>query len=76
MQEPFDSTEGGQLDRMEVKLAEISGKLDNVYASAEKMRKYFLWTLWVTVGLIVVPLLIIPLVLPAFLQSLTLPAGF
>jgi len=61
---------------MEVKLAELSGKLDSVHASAEKMRNYFLWTLWVTIGLIVVPLLILPLVLPAFLQSLVLPAGF
>ncbi|OGC82798.1 hypothetical protein A3D68_00275 [Candidatus Adlerbacteria bacterium RIFCSPHIGHO2_02_FULL_52_17] len=76
MQEPFDTTQGGQLDRMEVKLAELSGKLDSVHASAEKMRNYFLWTLWVTIGLIVVPLLILPLVLPAFLQSLVLPAGF
>jgi len=40
------------------------------------MRKYMLWTLIVTVGVIVVPLLILPLVIPAFLQSLTLPAGF
>ena len=76
MQEPFDTTQGGQLDRMEVKLAELAGKLDSVHASAEKMRNYFLWTLWVTIGLIVVPLLILPLVLPAFLQSLVLPAGF
>lgn len=61
---------------MEIKLAEISGKIDEVHASAEKMRRYFLWTLWVTIGLIVVPLLILPMVLPTFLQTLVLPAGF
>jgi hypothetical protein len=58
-----------QLDRMEVKLAELEGKLDAVYASAEKMRKYFLWALWITLGAIVIPLLILPAVIPSFLAS-------
>jgi len=35
----------------------------------EKMRKYFLWTMIITVGMIVIPLLILPLFLPAFLAS-------
>lgn len=58
-----------QLDRMEVKLAELQGKLDEVYQSSEKMRKYFLWALWITLGAIVIPLFILPLVIPAFLAS-------
>lgn len=58
-----------QLDRIEIKLAELEGKLDLVYASSEKMRKYFLWALWITLGAIVIPLLILPLVVPAFLAS-------
>jgi hypothetical protein len=58
-----------QLNRIELKLAELEGKLDATFASAEKMRKYFLWTLIVTVAVIVIPLLILPLVLPAFLAS-------
>jgi hypothetical protein len=58
-----------QLDRIEIKLAELEGKLDIVTASAEKMRTYFLWAFWITIGAIVIPLLIIPLFIPAFLGS-------
>ena len=67
-----------QLDRIEIKLAELAGKLDATYASAEKMRKYFLWTMVVTIALIVVPLFLLPLFIPSFLasQGATLPAGF
>lgn len=58
-----------QLDRMELKLAELEGKLDATFASAEKTRKYFLWTGIITVAVIVIPLLILPFLLPAFLAS-------
>jgi len=64
-----------QLDRIEVKLAELEGKIDAAYQSSEKMRKYFLWGFWITVAVIVVPLLILPLFLPAFLASQGLGAG-
>lgn len=59
-----------------MKLAEIEGKADAVFASSEKMRTYMLWGFWITVGAIVIPLLLFPLVLPSFLQSLMLPPGF
>lgn len=65
-----------QLDRIETKLAEMSGKIDASFASAEKTRKYILWTGLFGVAVIVIPLLLFPIVLPAFLQSLALPAGF
>ncbi|HVV38993.1 MAG TPA: hypothetical protein VHD31_01575 [Candidatus Paceibacterota bacterium] len=65
-----------QLDRIEMKQRELEGKLDAVFQSSEKMRKYMLWGFWITVGAIALPLLVLPLVLPAFLSSLTIPAGF
>ncbi len=58
-----------QLDRIEVKLAELQTKLDATYASGEKMRKYFMWSAIITVAVIVIPLLILPLFLPSFLVS-------
>lgn len=76
MSEPLDTAQDTQLGRMEMKLAELEGKLDAVYASSEKMRKYFLTTLIVTIVLIIGPLLLLPLVIPAFLSSLVLPPGF
>lgn len=65
-----------QLDRIERKLIEVEAKIDTVYGSSEKMRKIFLWTLIITVALIVLPLMVIPFVIPLFLQSVALPAGF
>ncbi|MBC7836778.1 hypothetical protein H7X87_03310 [Acetobacteraceae bacterium] len=61
---------------MQEQLDRIEAKIDAVHTSSEKMRKYFLWTLGITVALIVLPLLILPLVLPAFLASMVVPAGF
>lgn len=58
-----------QLDRIELKLAELTGKVDDVYKSSERMRLYAKWTAIITVALIVIPLLIIPLVLPTFFAA-------
>lgn len=58
-----------QLDRIELKLAELTGKVDAVAEASEKMRKYAKWTAIVTIGLIVIPLLLIPLFLPAFFAA-------
>ena len=58
-----------QLDRIEVKLAELEGKIDATLRSSEKTRKYFLWTGIITVAVIVIPLLILPLFIPSFLAS-------
>jgi len=58
------------------KISELETKVDKVYKSSERIRKYFLWTGIITVVVIVGPLLLLPLVIPAFLQSVTLPANF
>jgi hypothetical protein len=58
-----------QLDRIEIKLAELEGKVDATFQSSEKMRKYFVWTGIITVLAIVIPLLLLPLFVPAFLAT-------
>lgn len=65
-----------QLDRIEIKLAALEGKIDQAYKSSERMNTYMTWGFWITIGAIVVPLLILPLLLPAFLGSVAIPAGF
>lgn len=65
-----------KLDQIQVKLLELEGKIDAVYKSSEKVRKYMMWTAIITIAVIVLPLLILPLVLPAFLQSVVLPGSF
>lgn len=47
-------------------------KLDEIYRSVEKTRKYFLWTLIITIVMIILPLIGLALVIPIFLQSLNL----
>ena len=49
-------------------------KIDEVYKSVEKMRKYFLWTLIISVLVIVLPLIVLGFVLPSFINTLT--AGY
>ncbi len=43
-------------------------KIDEVYRSVERMRKYFLWTLVVTVAVIVLPLIGLVFAIPQFLS--------
>jgi hypothetical protein len=69
MNEPFDPAQDKQLDRIEVQIAALTGKVDELYKSSERVRLYAKWTAIITVALIVIPLLIIPLVLPSFFAA-------
>lgn len=53
------------------KFEEQDKKLDDIYKSIEKMRKYFLWTLIVTVVTIALPLIALVFVLPWFVNIIT-----
>ena len=57
------------------KISELEVKIDKVYASSEKVRKYFLWTGIITLALIIIPLFILPFFVSSFLQSVTIPPG-
>ena len=45
---------------LQSKLDALEKKVDAVYISAEKTRKYFLWTCIITLAVIVLPLLLLP----------------
>ncbi len=66
-----------QLDRIEAKLAELETRVALTYAAAEKTRKILWWTGVITVAAIAIPVLLIPLFLPAFMSSVSgsLPTG-
>ncbi len=53
------------------KLEDQEAKLDAVYASVEKLRKYFLWTMWITIITIVLPLVVLVLILPWFVSTMS-----
>lgn len=44
-------------------------KLDLIYKSTEKTRKYFLWTFIITIVLFVLPLLGLVFVIPSFMSN-------
>jgi len=53
------------------KLDEQEAKLNAIYESVEKMRKYFLIAVWVTVLAIVLPLIGLLFAIPSFLKTYT-----
>lgn len=59
------------MDEVLRKLEENEKKLDAIYKSVERTRKYFLWTLIITIVIIVLPLIGLAFVIPQFLNSLS-----
>ncbi len=50
---------------------ELEEKINKIYISVEKTRKYFLWTGIITIAIIVLPLIVTMFVLPSFISSYT-----
>ena len=57
------------------KLEEQQVKIDAMYVSVEKLRKYFLWTLVITAVTILLPLLAMMFILPSVMGTLTSAYG-
>jgi len=55
------------------KLEILNKKIDAVYESTEKTRKYFFWTMVITVALIVLPLIGLVFAVPSFLTNYVNP---
>jgi ABC-type arginine transport system permease subunit len=53
------------------KLKELDEKIGNVYVSAEKTRKYFMWTMIATLIFFIVPLLAIAIILPSLINNIS-----
>lgn len=53
------------------KLSELETKIDAVYVSVEKTRRYFQITMWVTIAMVVLPLIALLFIIPAFIRSYT-----
>jgi uncharacterized membrane protein YukC len=54
---------------IEKELREQREMIQKIYTSVEKTRKYFLWTMWGTVIVFVLPLILMAFVLPSFLSN-------
>ena len=53
------------------KIEEQQAKIDAIYVSVEKLRKYFLWTLIVTVVTVVLPLVAMAIILPSLVSTMS-----
>lgn len=58
------------MDEVLKKLAELEQKIDGIYKSVEKTRKYFMWTLVLSVVFLVLPLIALIFVIPYFLSAI------
>lgn len=58
-----------------IKFEEQDKKLDAIYKSVEKTRKYFLWTLIVSVATVVLPIIGLMIMIPWMLKTLTSAYG-
>jgi len=56
---------------LQKKIEEQGIKIDAIYKSVEKTRKYFLMIIWITVIAIVLPLIAMVFVLPSFISNYT-----
>ena len=54
------------------KLEEQRAKLDAIFISVEKTRKYFLVIIWITVALVVLPAIGLIFALPSFIDTYTI----
>jgi len=52
------------------KLEEQNKKIDLIYSSVEKTRKYFQWTLIITIATVLLPLLAMIVVIPWLMSTL------
>ena len=57
------------------KLEEQDKKIDRIFISVEKTRKYMMWTGIITVAVIVLPLIGLVFVIPSFMSSYTQSLG-
>ena len=51
------------------KFAELEKKMEAIFASTEKTRKYILWMLVVSIAVVVLPLIGLVFVIPSFIST-------
>jgi hypothetical protein len=59
------------LQDIQKSISDNTTKLLEVQQSIEKMRKYFLITAWVTILVVIIPLLVLMLIGPSFVSTYT-----
>jgi len=58
-------------NNLQNKIVELERKIDEIYISVEKTRKYIMWTGIITAVVIILPLIGLLFVIPSFISSYT-----
>ncbi len=58
-----------ELQKLQAKIDEQKVQIDQMYQSVEKLRKYFKWTMIITIIVVVLPLIGLVFALPTFLNN-------
>jgi hypothetical protein len=56
-------------NNIDSRLSALEEKINNIYISVEKTRKYFLWTMIITIALVVLPIIGMMFAIPAFTSN-------
>ena len=56
-------------NNIDSRLSALESKINSIYVSVEKTRKYFLWTLIITIALVVLPMIGMMFALPMFMSN-------
>ena len=51
------------------KINQLEEKVEKIYVSVEKTRKYFMWTMIITLVIFILPLLALVFVVPSFVTN-------
>jgi len=62
-------------DEIRTKIEEMSTKMDSVYSSVERLRKFFMWTLIITAAMFVLPLIGLLFLIPWYLNMMSSYSG-
>lgn len=55
---------------LDTRLKALEQKVDDAAATVRKMWRMYQWTLWITIALFVVPLIVLAFVIPQYLSTL------
>lgn len=56
-------------EELQKRLLLLETKIDAIYRTTEKTRKYFLWTLIITLALVVLPAIGLVFAIPSFIET-------
>lgn len=56
-------------NEIEKRIERLEQKIDSIYISVEKTRKYFQWTMIITVIVVILPIIGLIIAIPAFIST-------